>query len=195
MPSDARGFPGPAFLPSRSSNCTTSQSKQLLLPAMPSSSNAPGGTSGVAPTSPRIKRLTAFEMATKWECVECFNCTKPFSREYLKVCPMKGIYLLHMDDDTPAEAELITDDPSILLNAITGLASIDTHSFISASVTARLHLDPLHQPGLHVKVANSDRVPSAGMCRVTHIFIDTKEFIVDMFVIPLEGFNMVLGVQ
>jgi hypothetical protein len=49
-----------------------------------------------------------------------------------------------------------------------------THSFISASVIPRLHLDPLHQLGLHVKVANDDRVASAGVCRATRIFIDNN---------------------
>jgi hypothetical protein len=124
---------------------------------------------------------------------------------------MKGIYLLQMDDDEPADDELPAADPSISLNAITGLALTDTmqlnvkvadqtlgalidsgstHLFISASVAARLHLYPLHQPELHIKVANGDQVASAGMCHATHIFIDAEEF-----VIPLEGFNMVLGVQ
>jgi hypothetical protein len=102
------------------------------------------------------------------------------------------------------------DDPSILLNAITGLTSTNmiqlavrvagdtvgtlidsgsTHSFISASVTAHLHLEPLHQPGHPVKVANS-----AGIYKATHIYIDDEEFVVDLFIIPLEGFDMVLGV-
>jgi hypothetical protein len=100
---------------------------------------------------------------------------------------MKGIYLLQLDGDTPADECLLEADPSISLNAITVLASTDTmqlvvrlvghivgplinsgstHSFISASVAARLHLDPLHQPGLHVKVANDDRVDGMSPCTV-----------------------------
>jgi hypothetical protein len=44
-------------------------------------------------------------------------------------------------------------------------------------------------------VANGDRVASTGICRVVHIFIDQEEFIIDLFVIPLEGYDMVLGVH
>jgi hypothetical protein len=44
-----------------------------------------------------------------------------------------------------------------------------THSFISTSVATRLQLEPLHQPGLHMKVANGDRVASAGVCHATHL--------------------------
>jgi hypothetical protein len=69
-----------------------------------------------------------------------------------------------------------------------------THS-ISAFVAARLHLNPLHQPSLHVKVANGDRVPSTGVCCGVHIFINSEEFVVDLFIIPLEGYDMVLGIQ
>jgi hypothetical protein len=134
-------------------------------------------------------------MAAKREKGECYNCTEQFSREHLKMCPMKGIYLLQLYDDTLANELVLADNPSISLNAIIGLASTDTmqvaarvadhtlgalidlgltHSFISASVIPRLHLDPLHQLGLHVKVANDDRVASAGVCRATRIFIDNN---------------------
>jgi hypothetical protein len=128
---------------------------------------------------------------------------------------MKGVYLLQMDDDTPSE-DTFVNDPSISLNVITGLAATDTmqlavrvvdqilealidpgftHSFISTSVIARLHLEPLHQPGLHVKVTNGDRVSSAGICRTLRIFIDSDEFVVDLFIIPMEGYDMLLSVQ
>jgi hypothetical protein len=61
-------------------------------------------------------------MAVKRERGECHNYMKKFSREHLKVCPMKGIYLLQMDDTSAEPGE----DLLISLNAITGLASADT---------------------------------------------------------------------
>jgi hypothetical protein len=101
---------------------------------------------------------------------------------------MKGIYLLQLDDEPPLEETTETEDPLILLNAITGLTGADTmqlavrvgdqllgalvdfgstHSFISVAAASQLHLDPLPLSGLRVKVANSDRVPpSASVARL-----------------------------
>jgi hypothetical protein len=125
---------------------------------------------------------------------------------------MKGLYLLKMDDTIDAKTE---DDPLISLNAITGLSTGDmmqldvamagdilralidsssTHSFIFVVAASRLHLDPLPRPDLSIKVANGDHVTTAGVCRAVHIFIDVEEFTMDLFMIPLDGYDMVLGV-
>ena len=53
-----------------------------------------------APPGPRFKRLTPAEMAAKRERNECYNCTEKFSKEHLKVCPMKGVYLIQMEQMT-----------------------------------------------------------------------------------------------
>jgi hypothetical protein len=38
-------------------------------------------------------------------------------------------------------------------------------------------------------------VATTGICRAAHVFIDTKEFVIDLFVIPLDGYDAVLGVH
>jgi hypothetical protein len=73
--------------------------------------------------------------------------------------------------------------------------NLPTHSFISAAVVRRLDLQLERQPGLTVGVANGGRVTSNGVCRATQVLIDSEEFVLDLFVIPLDGFDMVLGVQ
>jgi hypothetical protein len=65
--------------------------KPLLLIGPPSATS-PKGTA--RPTPPRFKCLTPVEMAAKRERGECYNCTKKFLREHLKVCPVKGVFLL-----------------------------------------------------------------------------------------------------
>jgi hypothetical protein len=175
----------------------------------------PAPTTASPTLSPCLKRLTPEEMAAKRERGECYNCTEKFSRDHLKVCPMKGIYLLQMDDISEEAAET-GEDPPISLNAITGLAAADTmqlavrvadkplqalidsgstHSFISVGTATRLQLDIRPWPDLTVKVANGDRVATAGVCRMAHIFIDAEEFVIDLFVIPLDGYDVVLGVH
>jgi hypothetical protein len=56
-----------------------------------------------------------------------------------------------------------------------------THSFISLETASRLHLQPDYRPGIQVMVANGDRVPSTGICRGIHIFINNEEFVLDFF--------------
>jgi hypothetical protein len=70
-----------------------------------------------------------------------------------------------------------------------------THSFISESTATRLLLILQLRPGLHITVANGDRVPVVGVCKVIHNSVDREEFVLDLSVIPLEGFKMVLGVH
>jgi hypothetical protein len=175
----------------------------------------PSPAIAMTPPPPRLKRLTSEEMTAKRERGECYNCTEKFSREHLKVCPMKGIYLLPMEDAPVAEVET-GEDPLISLNAIMGISSVDTmqldvcvegdtlralvdsgstHSFISVAAASRLHLDPLPRLSLSIKVANGDCVATTGVCRAARIFINIEEFVVDLFVIPLDGFNMVLDVH
>jgi hypothetical protein len=120
-----------------------------------------------------------------------------------------------MDDSPTSDAEG-NDDPLISLNAIIGLSSIETmplhvqimeatltalvdsestHSFISVAAARRLALQPEPRTGLMMVVANDDRVASDGVWRATRVFIGSVEFIMDMFVIPLDGFDMALSVQ
>jgi acetyl-CoA carboxylase carboxyltransferase component len=102
-------------------------------------------------------------MVAKREKGACFNCTKQFSREHLKVCPMKGVSLLEMDASEHTD-ELDDATPLISLNAITGIAAVETmkllvhiqdatvtalvdfgstHSFVSLDTACHLHLEPL----------------------------------------------------
>jgi hypothetical protein len=162
--------------------------KPLLLPG-PSSTPA-------APTLARcLKWLSVVEMAAKREKGECLNCSEKFSKEHLKTCPMKGVYLRQMDDSPASDAEG-TDDPLIPLNTITDLSSTEmmqlhvqvmesmltglvdsgsTHSFISVAAGRHLALQPEPWAGLTVVVAYDDRVASDGVCHATQVFIDLED--------------------
>jgi len=144
----------------------------------------------------------------------CFNCPEKFSRDHLKHCTGKGIYILEMSADEDSQDGSESDeDLKISLAAITGIqtsatlhltarvcdtaatALVDsgsTHSFIDEALAQRLGLTPVPRPGLSVGVANGDRVASAGLCKAVHLVID-KEFTVDLFVIPLGGLGSSLA--
>jgi hypothetical protein len=177
---------------------------------------ATGSQTGPAATLvvvPRLKRLTAAEMTAKHERGECYNYTEKFKKEHLEVCPMKCIFLLELD--TPKPINPLDDaTPQISLNAITGIFIAETmkllvhlcdstvttlidsgltHSFISIEAACRLHLEPLFHSGLLVTMANGDRVASAGIYQNVKFCIDSKEFVLDFFTIPLAGYEMVLS--
>jgi hypothetical protein len=154
-------------------------------------------------------------MAAKQERGECYNCTEKFSCAHLDICPMKGIFLIQMDEG-PALDQFDDLSPLISLNAIIGISAVETmrlavqittttltalvdfgstHSFISVEAASRLHLLPIHRPGLRVKVANGDQVACDGVCKDTRFTINDEEFVLDFFVIPLAGYDMVLGVH
>jgi hypothetical protein len=189
---------------------TPPPTKVLALP-VPATS---GAAQGASPAVPRLRRLTPAEMAAKREKGECFNCSEKIWRAHLEVCPMKGLFLLELDSAEPDELD--NAHPLISLNAITGISAVETmrlqvhlldtvmdalmdsgstHSFISLETASRLHLQSDYRPGIQATVANCDCVASAGICRGIHIFIDKKEFVLDFFVIPLAGYEMVLGVH
>ena len=47
--------------------------------------------------------------------------------------------------------------------------------------------------GVHIKVANGERLQSSGVCRAVRVIIGGEPFNIDTFVIPLEGYELVLG--
>jgi hypothetical protein len=51
------------------------------------------------------------------------------------------------------------------------------------------------RPGLSVKVANGDRVTSKGVCPKQLVSIDDEEFDLNCYILPLAGFDVILGVQ
>jgi len=215
----------PTELPAAGSRLPSRPSQRASTP--PSKTPPPTGVSGStpassgAPTKPattpdrRFKRLSPEEMAQCRLDGLCFNCPEKFSRDHLKHCTGKGIYLLELspDDDSPAGSES-DDDLQISVAAITGIQanatlqlvahirdapatalvdSSSTHSFIDESLAHCLGLIPGPRPGLSVGVANGDRVASSGLCKAVRLVIDKEEFTVDLFVIPLGGLGIVLG--
>jgi hypothetical protein len=145
----------------------------------------------------------------------CFNCLEKFSTEHTKVCSGKGIYYVELDDGEAAEDAQAEDDITISVHAVTGtrtsstlqlratirgatmvtpIDSGSTHS-ISDAVARRVGLDPVPRPGLSVGVANGDRVPTSGVCHGVTMNIEDEQFSTDLYIIPLEGYDLILGCE
>lgn len=108
------------------------------------------------------------------------------------------------------------DNPEISLHAINGTnhgqtmqvqmfladapvtALIDsgsTHKFVNERTAKRLGLRITKCVGLQVAVANGEQIPGSGMCENARITKDGQIFSIRLYVIPLAGFELVLGVN
>lgn len=108
-------------------------------------------------------------------------------------------------DDAPNlmdEPPQTTDDkPLMCFHAIGNLvltALLDTgstHNFISSSAARRAGLHFQDSKGAHVVVANGDRVACRGLAPDVAVRIGDEFFTVDCYAIPLDCYDVVLGVQ
>lgn len=139
----------------------------------------------------------------------CYNCPEKFHRDHHRT--MKGVYLLELEEGEDEEGI-----PEISLHALTGICSgrtmqlhvrlagkmllvlVDSrymHTFVAEGTTKRLGITVSPRPGMKVAVANGDRVECSGLCRDVQLAIGEEDFTVDCFAIPLDGFEVVQGVQ
>ena len=70
-----------------------------------------------------------------------------------------------------------------------------THNFIAEGTARRLGIACADRHGLSVAVANGDRIKCAGRCDGVTLSIDAEDFCIDFFAIPLEAFELILGVH
>jgi hypothetical protein len=117
-----------------------------------------------------------------------------------------------------ADDDDITDDPaeqpSICLLAIAGVRNRDTmqlvvrfgavtvtalldsgstHNFVSAPAAAHCGLCFIPRNNITVTVANGDKVPATGVFHDATFSVDGEAFSAYFFVLPLGGYDMVLG--
>jgi hypothetical protein len=84
------------------------------------------------------------------------------------------------------------------LGAATLVALLDTgstHNFIGEDAARRTSLTIQPRPRLTATVANGERILCPGVIRGAPIVIAGVEFFVDFFVMPLAGYDLVLGTQ
>jgi len=117
-------------------------------------------------------------------------------------------------EEDPGEF-FLEEFPEISLNAITGTPSpktmrivgflrlhqviilIDsgsTHNFVDAKLAATLGIQPQPQEGIRVQVANGQEVVSPGRSREVEIKMQGSVFRSSLFILPLAGCDVVLGI-
>jgi hypothetical protein len=127
-------------------------------------------------------------------------------REHFKMYPMKGVYLIQLEDDDVEEA--LEEDLHISLQAITGISNIETMqlgiAFNNASVRALVDSGSTYS-FLSVAIAKRHQLQpfsirllcdiSLVVCKVVRVHIDGKEFVFNFFMILPDGYDMMLGIN
>ncbi len=190
-------------------------------PALPAPPPHPDKTPAVTNQGEgrQAKRLTKEEQAERRRLGLCYNCNESYTRGHNRVCRrIFHIAGVELDDDAAADAheEPTTESPVFSLHAVAGvprggtlqiavtiggaplvalLDSGSTHNFISASAAPRTRLPVESRPRLTAVVANGERVACPGVIRAAPVVIDGTNFDIDLFVMPLAGYDLVLGTQ
>jgi len=149
----------------------------------------------------------------------CYNCDEPYVGGHK--CP-KLFYLEVTDfDDVDDSEQPIAEEPEdhpplISLHAIAGLTTNDTmkvnvkigesvlcalldsgssSNFISLEAAENIGLHLHDSKGASVIVANGDRVACRGLARDVATRIGSEFFAIECYTIPLDCFDMVLGIS
>jgi hypothetical protein len=168
-----------------------------------------------------IKRLSQAKQEEHRCLGLCYNCDEKFMHGHNRVC--KRLFLLDGAVDDTEEAPESSDPPAteeespvfslhvvagvrfsdimqlhVDLDGISLIALLDlgsTLNFISESMTRRTGLPLQCRPRLTATVANGERVSYVGVIRQAVVTIHGDPFHVDLFIMPLAGYDVVLGTQ
>jgi hypothetical protein len=70
-----------------------------------------------------------------------------------------------------------------------------THNFMSTAVARHLALQLKVGECFEVAVANGERIRSEGRCFGVQVYLSKTEFVIDYYLLPVEGCEVVLGAQ
>lgn len=179
------------------------RARATLLAPVPPSAAAVVLAASVQPAAPsgprhRFKRLTPEEMAEKRRNQECYFCKERYTSDHK--CANKGsVFLLELDDD--AEITEVEEELEISLHALTGLSAADTLQLTvrigdkdllalvdTGSTHMFIHEDIVTRLGLNI-------TPRPGVCQASTLIIKGEIFSVDCYALPLQGFDIILGVH
>jgi len=195
----------------------------LALPAPPVRPALPAPAIGAAPARPAgqpIKRLSTEEQAERRRLGLCYNCDEKYTRGHNRVCRriffVDGVTITEEEEAAAAVANPDAEAPVFSLQAVAGVPVCDTmqvpvdvgavslvalldtgstHNFIGEEAARRSGLEVQQRPRLTATVANGERIRCPGVIRQAPISVAGEHFLVDLYVMPLAGYDLVLGTQ
>jgi Retroviral aspartyl protease len=170
-----------------------------------------------------VKRLTTEEMQSRRHQGLCFNCDEKFTPDHRCKGRPTLLYLEGieegLDDFDNHNFNLTNSEPTkpeISLNALLGrygaksmrmLGHIQsqpvqvlvdggrTNNFISRRAAQFLNLPSAPTQLFRVRVGNGEALQCAAYCQAVPLYIQSHLFTTDLFILDLEGSDVVLGVQ
>jgi hypothetical protein len=146
-----------------------------------------------------------------------FNCDEKYSRGHNRFCKriffVDGVEIDDTDDAANAgdreapcfslqAAVSVPMADTMQLTVVLGAASLvalldsgSTHNFISEEAARRSGLPLYQRPRLMAMVANGERITYAGVICDVPLLIPGAPFLADLFVMPLAGYDIVLGTK
>lgn len=85
----------------------------------------------------------------------------------------------------------VIKETRVVLLADTG----STHNFLSTKLAAQLGLEPNKHTAVEVMVANGERLSSKGKCSAVPVWLEGTLFTLEFFLIDLQGYDSILGLQ
>ncbi|KAI5316982.1 hypothetical protein L3X38_036689 [Prunus dulcis] len=152
----------------------------------------------------------------------CFNCDEKFSPGHRckKLFLIEGCWPDVEDEaegEYNAEVDLAGEElPEVSIHAIYGartpqtmrvhgnvgkhqmtflVDSGSTHNFLSSKISRKAGINPTGFGKFEVSVANGEKLASDGLCKGVCILVQGVPITVDMYLLPLEGCDAVLGAQ
>ncbi|XP_061375850.1 uncharacterized protein LOC133317958 [Gastrolobium bilobum] len=182
--------------------------------------NAAGSSRDTIP----IKRLSAAEMMEKRERGLCYYCDEKFHRNHVCKGNMLLMMIQEGEEEEKDEELEVTNEkiggeeeiPGISLHAMDGQYSsrtlrlrgvinkktvqvlVDggsTHNFVQERMVKFLGLEVKPITQFQVLVGNGARLGCKGVCQQIGLNLQGHMFLPDLFVLPIQGAEVVLGVQ
>ena len=183
-------------------------------------STSPTITGHPPPSTPAIRRLSPTKMKERQDKGLCFNCDEKFALRHR----CKKLFLIEgcwPEEDSSDETRVIEEkesykDLEISLHAMAGslapqtmqahgvinqqslvmLVNLgSTHNFIEERLVEKLGLKCNMEEQFNVKVACGGRISCKGRCIGVQVRIQGVTLDIDFYLLPLEGYEVVLGAQ
>ncbi|KAK0572903.1 hypothetical protein LWI29_000220 [Acer saccharum] len=169
-----------------------------------------------------VRRLSPTELQERRAKGLCYNCNERFVPGHrckklflIELCEAEGDGDVVMEEDDTEQTSLI-NMPEISLHAISGsrapetmrvrgnigcistivlVDSGSTHNFISEVLAKKVGLQPVQGGQFEVMVASSECLSSQGKCKCVTLLLQGIPVSIDFYLLPLEGYDIVLGTQ